>query len=236
MRRVAVLLGAVVLLVVVAVGADLVVRSVVESRAGRSLDSTGLEFSPDAAVTMSGFPFLTQLARGRLTEASVTAESVVIEGVELTDVVATARGLTTSAPYTAEEATLVATAPAATLSAAVARSRVGELGFDVEVVVEGGRIVARTRVLGLPAEVTMRPEPAGTSIGVGLESVSLAGFTISAEDLPAALRDALDGLEVPLEGLPEGLEVTGVEVVPDGLRVSAGGEDVALEAIEAVAP
>jgi hypothetical protein len=236
MRRVAAAMGALVLVVVVAIGADVVVRAVVERRATEALAETGLEFSPDAAVSMGGFPFLTQLARGRLTAARVTAESVVIDGVELTDVVATAHGLTTASPYTAEEVTLEATAPAATLTAAVAGSLVGRLGLDVEVSVEDDRLVASTRVLGLPATVTMRPEPAGSSIGMGVESASIAGLTVSVEDLPAVLRDALDGLEVPLDGLPDGFELTETQVVPDGLRLTAAGQDVSLETIEAVAP
>lgn len=237
MRRLAVVLGVLVLLLAVAVAADLVVRSVVERRATAALtETTGLVFSADAEVSFSGFPFLTQLASGRLTEATVTAGSVVVDGVELLGVEANARGLGTTDPYHAQEATLVATAPPATLTDAVARSRLGELGFEVAITVEGGDVVARTRVLGLPVAVAMQPEPAGKAVGVGLESFTLAGFTVSADDLPRALRDALDGLEIPLTGLPEGLEVREVDVVADGLRVGLAGQDLDLAAVAAAAP
>lgn len=229
--------GLAVVLVVALVGlgllavADRVVHTQAEARATASLATAGIDLSDDAQITLGGFPFLTQLLRGTLTEASLEAGGATIEGMDLVDVEATAEGITTAAPYTATSLELSATAPTATLTQAVAASQLGDLGFDVEIGIEDDAVVASTTVLGgLPARVTMVPVPAGRAIGLGLESVSVAGFTVSAEDLPRVLRDALARIQVPLEELPEGLEVTDVVVVADGLRITASGTDVVLEA------
>lgn len=211
--------------------ADRLVHARAEASATASLADAGIELSEDAEITLGGFPFLTQLMRGTLTEASLEAGGATIEGMDLIDVEATAQGITTAEPFRAASLELAATAPAATLTQAVEASQLGELGFDVEIGIEEDAVVASTTVLGgLPAQVTMMPVPAGRAIGLGLESVSVAGFTISAEDLPRVLREALARIQVPLEELPEGLEVTGVVVVPDGLRITASGTDVVLEA------
>ncbi len=228
--------GLVLVLVIALVGlgllavADRLVHRSAESRATEALADAGIDLSDDAAITLGGFPFLTQLASGRLTEATLDADGATIEGMDLVDVEATALGVSTAAPYTAESLELSATAPAATLDQAVADSGLGELGFDVEIGIEDGVVVASTTVLRLPVEVSMVPVPAGRAIGMGLESFSIAGFTVSAEDLPEILRDALARIHVPLEELPEGLEVTDVVVVENGLRITASGTEVVLQA------
>lgn len=229
MRHLLAVVGALLLLAVVLVAADRITQAAVERNATAALATSGLEFSEDATVQLGGFPFLTQLVTGRLREASLHAESVVIDGIVLTDVDASALGITTSNPRTAQSVSLTATAPASTLSDAVERSQLGQLGVDVEITVEDGEVLASTSILMVPVVVTMVPEPAGDAIGVGLESVKIAGLTVSVADLPQAVRTALDRIEVPLEGLPEGLEVTEVEVVDDGLRMTATGTDVVVE-------
>lgn len=230
MRRLLAVVGVVVLIGVAFVVADRVVQATVEQRATEALPTTGLALSDDATVSLGGFPFLTQLATGKLRDASLTASSVEVDGVVLTDVVATASGVTTSAPYVAESVALTATAPASTLTDAVEESRLGQLGVDVTLTVQAGEIVATTSLLGLPVEVSMVPEAAGDAIGVGIEQVRIAGFTVTVDDLPEAVRTALDQVQVPLEGLPAGLSVTEVEVVDDGLRLTATGTDVQVEA------
>lgn len=230
MRRLLAVVGVVVLVGVAFVVADRLVQATVEQRATEALPTSGLALSDDATVSLGGFPFLTQLATGRLRDASLTASSVEVDGVVLTDVVATASGVTTAAPHVAESVALTATAPESTLTDAVEQSRLGQLGVDVTITVEAGEIVATTSLLGLPVVVVMAPEAAGDAIGVGIEEVRIAGFTVTVDDLPQAVRTALDQVRVPLEGLPAGLSVTEVEVVEDGLRLTATGTDVQVEA------
>jgi hypothetical protein len=62
--------------------------------------------------------------------------------------------------------------------------------------------------------------------------MSLGGLTITVDDLPDRIASRLTDLEVPVSGLPEGLTLTSVAVVPDGARITATGQDVTL----AVAP
>lgn len=189
----------------------------------------GLTVTADARVTIAGFPFLTQVWSGRLADVALEADGVTVDALDLADVTATARGVTTAEPLTADRLEVAATVPTATLTAAVDRTPLGDLGFDVAIVIEDGRLVAETDLLGLPVRIGMIPEPAGREIAVGLETFAIAGLTVSSTDLPRTLRDALADVTVPLDELPAGLAATGVAVVADGLRITLAGNDVSLE-------
>lgn len=222
-----------VVLVALALGAlvavDRYALAQTERRVVEDLAEAGIELSPDVDVDIAGFPFLTQVARGRITVATLEADRAVIDGYELTDVEVAARGITTAAPSAVESLEVVATAPVTTLTEAVADSPLAERGFDVEVGIEAGLVVASTSVFGLPVEVTLRPEPAGREIAMALAGFAVAGFAVDADALPAALREGLGAISVPLEGLPEGMTLTAVETVPDGLRITAQGANLPLE-------
>lgn len=230
MRR-AVVLTLVVLLVAVgtAVAVDRILLARTERRVLDDLASSGLALSPDAQVHIAGFPFLTQVWQGSLEQVRLAADAATVDGLELTDVEVVAEGVSTTSPTAAESLEVVATAPEATLTEAVGRSAVADQGLDVTVTIVDGRVLANTSVLGLPVEVGMVPRPAGREIAMGLDSFAILGLTVDAADLPEPLRDALARATVPLDGVPEGLVVTAVEVLPGGLRVRLEGDDVLLD-------
>lgn len=237
MRRAVVGLLVVVLLgAVTVVGVDRYLLARTERQVVADLAAAGLTLSPDAEVDIAGFPFLTQVWRGRVDDAALTASAATIESLDLTDVTVRARGIGTAAPSTVEDLTVAATAPAATLTEAVARSPLGDQGFDVTIGIADGKVLASTTVLGLPVEVRLEPEPHLREIGLGISGITVAGVTLSAADLPRPLRDALAEVRVPLTGMPEGLEITGVEVLDDGLRVTLVGSDVVLDDLTASRP
>ena len=69
-------------LAVVGIGADAGARAMAESRLASSVqDSLGLEEKPD--IELEGFPFLLQVARGRLEAISVEVTNVDVEGLPL---------------------------------------------------------------------------------------------------------------------------------------------------------
>src|SRR5665647_1410449 len=91
-----------------AVVADGVVRQQTEERIATEMAAgiPGVEQPP--AVSIGGFPFLTQLMAGRLGSVHVTAPTATVEGLRLDDVVVELTGVATEAPFTAEHAVMTA--------------------------------------------------------------------------------------------------------------------------------
>ena len=63
---------------------------------------------------------------------------------------------------------------------------------------------------------------------VSVDNVQIAGLTVSVDDLPNAIGNRLTDIEIPVEGLPEGLVLSDATVVADGVRITADGTDVVL--------
>ena len=95
---------------------------------------------------------------------------------------------------------------------------------------ESDRVTVQLDVLGVAIEATVVPSAAGRSIGIALEDLTVAGVGVRGEDLPFGTGDALTGLSVPLDGLPDGLELTDVGVANGRIQVAAAGTDVVLPA------
>jgi len=63
---------------------------------------------------------------------------------------------------------------------------------------------------------------------VDAQKLTLGGQAITTQSLPAALRSRVTGIEVPVQGLPNGLTLTRAEVVPTGVRITADGTNVSV--------
>lgn len=227
-RRRRVLVGAGVAVLLLAVGfavADLVLRTAAEHRiAGAVRDALGVTGEADAHVG-GGRPLLLQAASGRLDEVRVTADEVSLDQGVARDVVLVATGVSVSAPTTARAVTVTGTVPTAEV-----RDRLAERGLDVDVAVAGDGMRASGDVLGLPWGVTLAPRVEAGRLLVDVATADLAGVEVGADALPVAVRDALSDLDVPIDGLPDGLELTSADVVADGLAVTITGRDVVLPA------
>ena len=201
--------------------ADGLAREEAEDRVAEELRTglDGLDESPE--VTIGGFPFLTQYLAGRISTIHATADELTVEGLPLQDVVVDLEGVTTESPITAEDAQMTAYVALADVTEAV------ELPLEVALV--DGALTASTQVLGLPLDAVLVPRADGRAIAIDIESFDLAGATIAADDLPTGISDQLDGIAIPLEGLPEGVELTEVVVEGDGFTVEAAGQDVVLQ-------
>lgn len=202
--------------------ADGVMREKTEERLSGEVGSQvpGLGTEPD--VTIAGFPFLTQVAGGQLDEVTVSTSSAEIGGILLEDVDVLLSGVSTEEPYTARDVTMTASVSLDTLRRM--------LSIDADLAIEDGDLVATSSIFGLPLELTLTPRPAGRSIEIDLISLSLAGATVSAEDLPNALADQVEGLEIPMDELPVGMELTGLELTRDGVDLTVEGQDILLDA------
>lgn len=157
--------------------------------------------------------------------ADVTAASARLAGVDLERVVVRAEGVTTGEPFTARTAELTGSLSTATLQGLVAERAGVE---DVRLGVQDGRVTATTAVLGLDVEAEVVPRPQGRTIAVEVVSVSVGGATVDIADLPRRVRAQLSELTLPVDGLPEGVELTDVTVEAAGARITAAGSDVTL--------
>lgn len=226
MRRAAT--AVLVLLAVLAVVGVVVDRVAVARTEARLLAEAQeqLELADGTEVVIDGFPFLTQVAAGRLAEVRGTAPTAVVDGLELHDVRVAARGVTPEEPYTAEAVEINAGVPVESL-----RDAVGEVAgmpgdlLDLELL--DGRLQLGLDVAGLDLQVLLEPTLADGAITLEVGAVEVAGASV-----PDEVRSLLDELlgDVPLNvpGLPEGLEPTRLSVEEDGLQVRLEGADVEL--------
>lgn len=204
-----------------AVVVDSVVRGQAEQRiAGEVTAIPGVQTTPH--VSIGGFPFLTQLAGGSLQAVHVTAPAAMLDGLRLQDVVVDLTGVSTQPPYTASDAVLTAS----TTPDDVERV----LSVDLDLAMNNGKLVARTEVLGLPLDIVLVPRAAGREVEVDITEFLLAGFSVSADELPAGLAGSLEGMRFPVDGLPTGMVLTDVTVADDGLRLRAEGTGLDLMA------
>jgi len=147
--------------------ADGVLRQQTEERIATEVAAgiPGVEQPP--AVSIGGFPFLTQLMAGRLASVHVTAPTATVDGLRLDDVVVELTGVATQAPFTAEHAVMTAMASADAVQAV--------LSVELDLSIRDGSLVASTTVLGLPLDVVLAPRAAGREVEVDVTGFVLAG-------------------------------------------------------------
>lgn len=175
-------------------------------------------------VTIHGFPFVTQLLGGTFSHVTGTTDRVVFDGVVAEDVTVEAHDVTMS-PAQAGSATVSATiSPQTAEDLLRSRSGLDDLGVHVD----GDHVVVTTDVYGRELAIAGTLSAGTDVVQVSLTTATLASVSTDLGTLPSGLRDRLDDLAIPVTGLPEGVHLTGAEVVPDGLRFTATGTDVPL--------
>ncbi|GIG28489.1 hypothetical protein Cma02nite_10890 [Cellulomonas marina] len=177
-------------------------------------------------VVVHGWPVLTQLVAGRLERVDVRLDGATLDGVDVTDVSGRLRGVSTGVAPTAEDAVLHATVPVASLQALVDE----QVDVDTELAVRDGALTADLEVLRLPVRVELGLRVEDARLLVDVVGGTVASARVDVDDLPGVLASRVQGLEVPVAGLPAGLALTDAEVVADGVRVRAAGTDVVLTA------
>lgn len=223
-RLLAVLVGVVLGLVLIAVVADEPVRRYAEGRVADDLQAS-VGFASRPEVEIAGSPFLLHAATGRFPAVTIRASGLEVpaEGrtvrlaevtVELVDV-RTAPGTATAGQVTG----------GALLDWAQLSDAAGLEASDAG----GGRLAltGRVELLGSTVEGTLTGFPGvadgGTAVTVRDAEVRLAGVP-----LPAAWVDqALERFARPVPiALPYGLRLTAVAATADGVAVRVGGENV----------
>lgn len=211
-----VLLG--LLLVADRVGAAFAAQAV----AAQVQTATRLTSEPDVDM---GFPFLTQAVAGRYDEVEVTARDVPAGELTIARLDATLTGV--EVPLSEAISGSVAQVPVAgvTARALVAYEELARRSGDRQLILEPEgdrvRVSGTVDVSGQPVTVTAlaRVEVAGGDVLVTADSYDVGGAPPN-EAITRALAGRLD-LRIPVTGLPYGLQVTDVEVTPEGLSVHA---------------
>jgi hypothetical protein len=184
-------------------------------------------------VSIKGFPFLTQALGGQYHEIDLTVGDVSEQGVQVTDVSLKLKGVTASVSDALHGDVSAMVADSATSSATIAYSDVNReapRGMKVSAKDSDLQVRGPVSVLGFSREVTttVTVKPAGRSVRVVPQKVDTGGLNI-----PVGVVKRAFTFTVPVRGLPLGTRISDVQVLPEGLRVSATAHDVKLSSLNA---
>ncbi|MEI5582679.1 MULTISPECIES: LmeA family phospholipid-binding protein [unclassified Agromyces] len=226
--RAAIVIGAI---VVILAGVVLLVETVGRGIAERAVADSierdlpeGVEGEVD--VQILGFSALWQVITGRMDEMVATAPELQVQGVPV-DVTVTARGVPLAEGGSVERAEVVASVDEAAIDL-IAESQGIAGGVDL-----GDGTVSysdEAEFLGVPVafSVSAEPEAAGDRVlltpvaaelragGTTLDASGLVERIVGGEPFPVCVADRL----------PEGVEVAGIEVTPDGATVRLEASDL----------
>jgi len=219
------LLIAVVILVVLFIAIDRIGVAVAENQISNRLATTyGLSEKPGVSIT--GFPFLTQVVAGDYQQINVTANQIQANGTTLHDLNVRLTGVHASIGQLFGSGSSMVTADQAAGSALVGFATVDQrLPQGVRITSNGRNLVVSGKVsyngFQVPVSGTVSLGVSGSGITVTPENVTIAGGLT----LPASYFSRLHYV-VPLSNLPLHLHLTSVHVTPDGLRISAAARNV----------
>jgi hypothetical protein len=187
---------------------------------------------PDVDIT--GFPFLTQALAGRYERIEVVATDVPAGDLVLSRLEATLHGAEVQLSEVLSQAVDDVPVEQVTARALVAYDEISQSYEGQELVVEpdgdrlliGGELQVSDRTVS--AEALASVEVVEGDLVVRPEEVTV-GEEGAEQELSEAVRDQMEA-RVPVPDLPYDLELTGVQVRPDGLRLEAEGTDVVLSA------
>ena len=192
----------------------------------RQVVSDSIPVTSTPAVDITGFPFLTQALRGTLDHVTGSVAGATLGGIPVQDVRLDATDVLIRPPAgqqpRAGHAVVTVTIPTASIQTLVQNRTTPTTTLSVD----GDALVATGKVLNLPLELSLVPRVTAGKLVVDVKSIRLNGATVTATQLPNAFRQGLQGIEVPVEGLPKGLTVSEAVVVPQGMRITTDGTDV----------
>lgn len=202
-----------------------------ERRVAEDVRSTGLVASPPD-VQVTGLPFLTQALSGSYDRVVVQASDVPAGGLRLSRL--EVELVEARVPLSEALSGNVTEVPISSLTAQalVTYDEISQRYEDRDLVVEpeGDRLRVSGTLSGfgrtVAVEALSRVEVVDGQFRVTAEQIRF-GDEGAERELPQDLRLQVD-LQVPVEDLPYGLVVTGVDVRPDGVVLSAQAQDVLL--------
>lgn len=212
--RTVVLLVALLLLAGVLVLVDRGAQVLGERAVASRVTEAAQEVESGPEVSFAGFPFLTQLVTG-FDRINLSGSGVEVDDTRFEHVEVDLYGVSSGSPRRADrvEATAV-------MSPTDVLPSVGE---NVVYRIEDDGVLVFAEVFGQELSVLAVPRVSDSVVTFDLEEINLGGVTVSTEDLPAPVSEALTGVEVELQQLPEQIRIDEVEV-----RDSSGGGEIAV--------
>ena len=234
------LLIALVVLVVLFVAIDRIGVVLAEDQIASRI-ATAYNLPTDPGVSITGFPFLTQVVSGNYQQIDVTANEIQTNGVTLHDLNVHLTGVhatisqilgSGSSTVTADRAAGTALVDFATVKQRLPPQTQVSLGGQ-NLTVSGIQLSPDGKNLKLSGTASYLGASAPVSATATL-SVSPSGITVTPEDATVAgglisiPGSAISRLHftVPVSNLPLHLHLTSVQVTPDGLRVGAAARNV----------
>ena len=223
MRKLLIGLAAVAVLLV---AADRISVAVAENQISDRLTSAyGLPHKPGVSIT--GFPFLTQVAAGDYHQIDVSASQVPADGATLHDLNIRLTGVHATVSQVLGNGSSMVTADRAAGSAMVGFGTVDQRlpgGFRLHPDGKNLSLSGRLAFHGvhIPVSATVALGVSGTGISVTPVQVRVPGVA----GLPVSAYSSRLRVVVPLSTLPLHLHLTSVHVTPDGLRIGASARHV----------
>jgi LmeA-like phospholipid-binding len=220
------LLIGVAVLAVLLVAADRVSVAVAENQISDRLASA-YQLPGKPGVSITGFPFLTQVAAGDYRQIDVSASQVAADGATLRDLRVRLSGVHATVGQVLGNGSSMVTADHAAGSAMVGFGTVDRRlpgGFRLHPDGKNLRVSGRLVFHGahIPVSATVAVGVSGSGIKVSPVRVDVPGLP----GLPVSAYSSQLHIVVPLSTLPLHLHLTSVHVTPDGLRIAASARHV----------
>jgi hypothetical protein len=224
--------GVIVAIAVLLVIADVIVRNIAEQRVAEQIEGElppGVDGQVD--VSIGGISVLAQYLTGTMDRVELSAPELTVEGAPL-DVDVTLQGVPVdfASPIALVDATVVA-------SEATVNRLIAVAGIEGGLTLGDGAVgyEQSIEVLAIPIPITVAvtatPVAAGDTVvldSVGVD-VSAAGGTVDLTGLAERIIGN-DPIEICVaERLPEGVEVTAIDVTDGSVRVDAHAADLRLD-------
>ena len=220
------LLIGVAVLAVLLVAADRISVAVAENQISNRLASAyGLPDKPGVSIT--GFPFLTQVVAGDYQQIDVSASQVPADGATLHDLKVRLSGVHATVGQVLGNGSSMVTADHAAGSAMVGFGTVdSRLPGGLRLHPDGKNLsVSGTLAyhgMHIPVSATVAVGVSDSGIKVSPVRVNVAGLP----GLPVSAYSSQLHIVVPLSTLPLHLHLTSVQVTPNGLRIAASARHV----------
>jgi len=219
------LLIALVILVVLFIAVDRIGVVLAEDQIASRI-ATAYNLPTDPGVSITGFPFLTQVVTGNYRQIDVTADQVQADGATLHDLNVHLTGMHATISQLLGSGTSTVTADRAAGSALVGWATVDQrLPRGFRITPDGKNLMVSGKLsyhgLEVPVTGSVALGVSGSGITVTPENVSLPGGISVPVSSVSQLR-----FVVPLGDLPLHLHLTSVQVTPGGLRIGAAARNV----------
>lgn len=212
------LIVAVVTLLALALAADRISVAVAERLlADRIQAAEGLRARP--AVSISGFPFITQALTGDYERISVQMAHLQQGSVAVQALTASLRGVRVALSGLLSGTVQAVTADSARADIFITYAALDHILAPLGVSYGGSAQTVELRLGGLPGDAIALVRVTGRSLRTRIERLAMAGAVLPTVKLHFILR---------LPRLPFGVVLTGVESSASGLLVSAGGRHLVL--------